>query len=103
MKSRYRDRRGNWLEIPSIFYEIAAVTPGVTADDVKNAVGAALDAVTEQMTEEEAVALQRAILRNIVEDYARTIEMNPDMTSDALIAATQYADDPDEEEGPFGA
>ena len=103
MKSRYRDRRGNWLEIPSIFYEIAAATPGVTADDVKNAVGAALDAVTEQMTEEEAVTLQRAILRNIVEDYARAVEMSSDMTSDALIAATQYADDPDVEEGPFGA
>jgi hypothetical protein len=43
------------------------------------------------------------MLHNIVEDYARAIEAQPDMVADAVIAATQIAESEDEgAEGPFG-
>jgi hypothetical protein len=98
-----RDRRGNWTKLPAIFNDIVEAVPGITAEDVMNAVGAALDAATPGMAPEEATALQRAILHNIVEEYARSIEVTPAQAADALIAATQIATAEDDEEGPFGA
>lgn len=84
-------------EWPTIFYEIAEVTEDVTAEDVRDAVLAALMACPDNAPFEERQQAYRSLLRYIVEDYANDIGASIDTACDALVGAAQ-ASEPIKEE-----
>lgn len=87
----------NDREWPTIFYEIAEVTEDVTAEDVRDAVLAALMACPDDAPFEERQKAYRSLLQYIVEDYAKDIGASINTACDALVGAAQ-ASEPVKEE-----
>lgn len=79
----------NNLPLPSMFYDVAAATPGVTPEDIADAVLAAWEAAPEDADEDRVTETYRKFILPVVAEYANANGLTPEDVCDALLTCAQ--------------
>lgn len=82
----------NNLPLPSMFYDVADATPGVSPEDISDAVLAAWEAAPEDADDARVIETYRKFILPVVTDYARDNNLKAEDVCDALLTCAQLND-----------